>query len=1211
MKPFDSGKFSRYLLRPDSWVYAVLSAIYLAVYWPSISSPGLLVGVDFLVPPTRPNIALWGFLYPTVPFGLGFYNATGWGQYGSLLTWLSMVLAGDSRVLAQRFLLSSVLFSSFTMFYFLRKGLRIPIPFSAVGSLVYAYGPIPDNNFGTGGIWEYAFFPLTVLLLLEITKGKGGLKVVLSFVVVTSMMISFGAHLAALLPVLFVTFLVVELSHKEHRWSHLIRVLKPLALAGILMVLTNLFIASTAWEVLQRTGTGAAGLASRISSEQFFSTYQPYSVLSSLTLSPWITWSPAPAAGVFLPILAFGFLLSKRWRRRSWASFALAEVALLVSDVAFLVSVAHHNPLVPFLLDTIPFFAVYWDSFGPATLIAFLLSGLIAITSAELEESSKALLARLGRMKIRRSATAEGSTKWQSKRALMVALVVLVPLFVYAPIFTPWMQACSQHYCRGATTIANAPAQYDEALQWLMGQEAGSWFRYVLLPTPHTSNAVFGYAEANTLAPVPPIYPINSRFVAAAIADLASGNTRHWGRLMGVAGVKYAVVLSNVSEPLPAAWYVQGIPRFEVNLGIPVGDPSLYLRLLRNQTDFLLAYHQPGISIFRNLDFRPLVQAYANAAIIYGDIVDASRFRDLINSTLLLQPSQHAQASQVRVDNSDFVDYSPMQLAMNSLIANPPSDGLYSAPLQGGQGWRRVSIQTSQLPPSITAGWDPYLNDGSPFFEAVGVADLKTWLTYAANESYDVMAQVLCSAQSTGFASLSVGDQLFGLAVPTRGATTPRLAWFDLGTYNASTNGAILTLRNLNGYSAIGRIVLVNHNLLARAASDTWLSLRESHPAYYLSSPPYVTFGAELRPIPGYNFSKIQNWSGGNPWSTVTAKISGGKLVVDANGTVANPERQQVVAVYKPVPLYNLTRKSYLSFSVKASEPKLSLVIFGYNGSTAQVGRGSSFEAVPHQWNSVNLSLEGFPPQAGWINFGIYASRPNESVSFELRDVEVRQGVGETATFNVPTTSSADYKVRLVPLDGEIRSSNLTLNSGGIVSPDTSSGATWTVSRLVSDQLGAVIRFSGNGTFGVVIYPIAATRNATTLVHSTSSDETSSSILTEITSQSAPVYLFLSEAFNPTWVAKTTAQSVSSILAEGFGNAFILSGLFTDPVTVRLVFGNTLPLRITQASLLGFASALFAIGLIAAEERTGVPSCLAKKVWRAVRSTIGRRKSHV
>ena len=296
---------------------------YVIIYRNVIFAPYVITGVDFQIPSPTPLIPWNGFYTAWAGASLGSPYGIGWGTYAAALNGFFALVSGGSILLAQKFMLMGVLFASIFMYVFLVNHVTKLRPVAFMAAVIYAYGAA-TVNFGTGIVWEFAFFPIVLNFLFNILSSKPRLRDSAFLAVSLDFMIGYGLHLLVFVPIIFLVFLLLNLRELENKIAYLKNTLKFALLGIIFFAVSNPPFLLTVLSFLPIPSifpaqSQAASIAAVSSVSQFYSNYGSVPFLGWFTESYGLIRSLVPFLGCLLPIIAFmALIITRRRRSSSW-----------------------------------------------------------------------------------------------------------------------------------------------------------------------------------------------------------------------------------------------------------------------------------------------------------------------------------------------------------------------------------------------------------------------------------------------------------------------------------------------------------------------------------------------------------------------------------------------------------------------------------------------------------------------------------------------------------------------------------------------------------------------------------------------------------------------------------------------------------------------------------------------------------------------------
>jgi hypothetical protein len=352
-----------------------------------VFAPYLITGVDFQVPGPTPHVPWMGIFTPWSEFSNGFPYGPNWSIYGALLNGLFVVISAGNAILAQKIMLSAVFFASVFMYIFIAKHItRKPIV-AFTGAIIYAYGP-STVNYGTGVVWEYAFFPLVVYFLFNLLGSNPRFRDAVLFAISIDFMIGYGMHLLVFLPLLVLVFFLLNLHGSHNKAGYFIKSLKFLLGSLFLFLLSapTFALALISLTHIPMTIPGQTGLQSYISGvtiNQFYSNYGSVPLLNwFLLLGPYSQYIQplVPAAGFVFPIIAAAALFQTR--RSLKLALGFSTVLVLVLTLGLLVQ--YQTSVFVWLYYSFSPIRFLYEGEGVEFVISFLVTALLSITLGEL-----------------------------------------------------------------------------------------------------------------------------------------------------------------------------------------------------------------------------------------------------------------------------------------------------------------------------------------------------------------------------------------------------------------------------------------------------------------------------------------------------------------------------------------------------------------------------------------------------------------------------------------------------------------------------------------------------------------------------------------------------------------------------------------------------------------------------------------------------------
>jgi len=361
----------------------LLFCSYLLIYRNAVFAPYLITGVDFQVPGPTTHVPWMGFFTPWSEFSNGFPYGPNWSIYGALLNGLFVVISAGNAILAQKIMLSGVFFASVFMYIFIAKHItRKPIV-AFTGAIIYAYGA-STVNYGTGIVWEYAFFPLVIYFLFNLLGSNPRFRDAVLFVISIDFMIGYGLHLLVFLPLFVLVFFLLNLREFHDKVGYCKRSLKFLSGTILLFLLSapTFTLALISLISIPITIPGQATFQSYVSSvtiNQFYINFGSIPIYNwFLLLGPYSEYiqSLVPVVGFVFPIMAAAAL----FQRRHSLKLALGFSTVLVLVLTLVLLIQYKTGVFVWLYYNFSPIRLLRGGEGVEFVISFLVTALVSIT---------------------------------------------------------------------------------------------------------------------------------------------------------------------------------------------------------------------------------------------------------------------------------------------------------------------------------------------------------------------------------------------------------------------------------------------------------------------------------------------------------------------------------------------------------------------------------------------------------------------------------------------------------------------------------------------------------------------------------------------------------------------------------------------------------------------------------------------------------------
>ena len=310
----------------DLIVILALLVSYAIIYRDVLFAPYVITGVDFQIPSPTPLIPWNGLFTSWGSASLGSPYGIGWTGYAALLNGFFALFSGGNLLLAQKFMLLGIFFASVFMYIFLASHITKVRIVAFACALIYAYGPV-TLNFGTGLIWELAFFPLVLTFVFNIIGSKPRLRDAAFLAISLDFLTGYGIHLFVFIPIIFAVFLLLNLWQSNSKLVYLKKTLKYSLLGIIFFALSAPAFSLTVMsflpipQLLPAQSQASFTLASAANINQFYLNYCSVNFSSWFTQSFGLIQSLVPFIGFLFPIIALSSLIIVQKKATSEISF--------------------------------------------------------------------------------------------------------------------------------------------------------------------------------------------------------------------------------------------------------------------------------------------------------------------------------------------------------------------------------------------------------------------------------------------------------------------------------------------------------------------------------------------------------------------------------------------------------------------------------------------------------------------------------------------------------------------------------------------------------------------------------------------------------------------------------------------------------------------------------------------------------------------------
>lgn len=580
----------------DIGASVVLIVTFVFAYRDVVLSDSVFAGVNMAVPGQ-----IQDYLVGLVP---GWYpGLLGFPSQPNLLATLYMLFSlSSSPAVVERLLLLSLPLAGVAMYLTLSKTLEISRVGRLVSGLAFSLAFTTTDDFTDTTNWGYAVLPVFVYYAIHTFSGNRKSDLV-RLVLSSAFVVEFAPQLLPFMAISLVVFALLFRGGKIGRLSGLFGNMLKLFLGGA-MFLSLSFLTVRGLQSYLNPNPYLTRIASPLGPG-----YEPYALYSHETIlnvlrfipgNSWLTnFQLASPLGIVLAIFAFSALLSPD--RPFVRKAKLALVIITIAVFAWASLARQSSPLFLSLTGAIPFLEVLIYPERPFMLVALAYSAFLG----KFTDMAGSKIHRLVR-----APNHLRQLRWIPH--LLVALLVLGTTFAYFPTFN-----VENH----AKMYYEFSDSYHEIRQWL--SKDGQSFRYMVVP--------FG---GNELVPGDPRQfaggglsygtSDSDQFARYAIRLMEGQSVSYYGRILGLANVKYVVVNFQPSEVGEYADLgTQTLARGPIRTGdgsYAAGSPANYLNFMKAQRDFVLVEMNSQFAVFLNTSFVPALALRNSITLVSGGL---------------------------------------------------------------------------------------------------------------------------------------------------------------------------------------------------------------------------------------------------------------------------------------------------------------------------------------------------------------------------------------------------------------------------------------------------------------------------------------------------------------------------------------------------------------------------------------------------------------
>lgn len=978
-------------------------------------APYLITGVDFQVPGPTPRIPWMGFFTPWSEFSNGFPFGSNWSIYGALLNGLFIAISAGNAILAQKIMLSGVFFASIFMYIFIAKHItRKPIVAFA-GAIIYAYGT-STVNYGTGIVWEYAFFPLVVYFLFNLLGSSPRYRDAALFAISIDFMIGYGLHLLIFVPLIIFTFFLLNLHESHDKAGYFIKSLKFLLGSLLIFLLSTptFALALISLIPLPITISGQAVFErwiSIVSINQFYINFSSIPLYNwFLLLGPYSEYIQplVPIAGFVFPIMTAAALLQ---RRRS-LKLALGFSTVLVLVLTLVVLIHYETGVFVWLYYNFSPMRLLRGAEGVEFVISFLVTILISITLSGLIQAIENHR-RNSRMIMLRQLAVIG-----------LCAILLLIFFLFVPAFDPKQQLRGEGYDYSGDKPEPVDSSYSLMLNWMDKHAEPGTFRYQVVPSLFSTLIALGSTSSSSFAPLQIGLPATSQYAYYSLGALLSGQTHLWGLMLAPANIKYVVVIWNTTETNfgmgATTWRATGEPSLQLGPSLN-GDYRYYVELLGAQSDMKLVANESDFMIYENLDYLPHVAVFPSLSYVVGDL---SAINDLAMGT------NFSANSSMLVYGNQPVQYNPLLYADTVIFQNRNTADLALDNLSSASGITLFSYGSSQRT-DIDHAWvqatpenNYILSQGRPtsgllsptktFIETTGESELKVNFSISSKGVYDAWLNVLFSPQSTGDLAFLIDNKPLNHTVHANSQIMVGFKWIYLAALNLSSGQHMITIKSSDSYAAVSNLQIVVPKVLEQEESALSATLINKSIMNFFNDPSLfdVTYKNVSTAVSSYNLSQYID---GNSWGNLSIVNDGNvsPLSVQNTGLAASLSPRQVLGFMFPPEDRNFTGWDGMEFWVKTSTTETQVVLY-HNLHQDIYDNTWVFSTIPGVWNRLLIPLEGNFSYIDGIQIHSVAESPEQNITIELNQINLLKAANTFVSTHVSLPVTENYSIAYI-----------------------------------------------------------------------------------------------------------------------------------------------------------------------------------------------------
>ena len=1111
---------------------AIFIVVFIIAYRDILFLNVPFMGINFIVPPANMDYYLVGLFSNWFPGSLGFPSQP---ALPSALYFIFAIITGNNPILISKLLLCYIPIAAISMYFFLSNHFGVSRPARFVAAMLFAFSPSVVFDFTDILLWGYATLPLVFNYMLNLLNDKKArILDIMLFSMTLAFIIEFLSMILPILTLTFIIFIIMHLISAKEKVKYFITVIKRFAPSIALFVILSFQLVRGIIVYL----LGGGGLVTYqnpvfyYSREDFINTFR---IIGGDHLS--MVYQYHNIAGFILPILAFTPLLLIRRRKPSLNIIAMSLTVLSILWLAY--SIKEYLPWVAWLNEHT---SLLYPMIAPQRilyLVSFSYSCMIAVTTHEAIRLAQAIkpstLRLIPKYHLQQAKSVDTVSPITSKKdnrfkvikkemivIVLLSLILLVN-FYYSPYFDTYTQR-SLYY--------PLPSSYYEILSWLSSNAPNNNYRVLIVPVLEDFPQGLNYFGGGSIGIGQTISTPYINFIYNAFVQ---GQTQNLGSLLAYSGVKYIIV--NL-EPPDLGHYVDLITRYSrtgpirIESGTLLGNASNYIKFLDKQIDLERILTGKNFIVYLNKVSNPLLAVYPNSLFILGSMDSLNTLVMMpnfnVSSMLPILGYQNIANAQQLIKATQSIVFSNTDYNELLMLLALPKFGMNFSKIGLQQGWIVMSTNSS------------YFSYGDGYIMTYKPLNLTINFKTNIDSTYEVWLRVLFISDADNLKVLIDNQNLrtFKPYAPN----DLGFQWVYVGSMNLNAGTHTLKLISY-GFNAIDEAVIIPSTIMKEINATAMNIVNDA------------------------NILFLQNTH---------------SLMVN----VTTPAGEYWIALKKPVPLLVTPEMGMINFDITDKfiltrenfKPTHDPPIFDFDNANYYFQttkgewvkftfRGSGLVAIwvhtpdmePGQQKLASqlllpiIGVKSFPAIVNNTDIYIYmpAGSTFQPVVYSY-DPEMNQNIPDKLN-EITIEHFTEHDSPVLAVDGK----NVTASSGSNIE-----NGTWIQYgpfQFTAGKHKITLYQPFQAYQPIAIYNIA---NLSDIFSSPSMNihynvtKVSETKYYVSISSNKPVFLVLSQSYNPNWVASSDDQEFSHFIASFFANGFYINK--TGTYTVKIEFKPTL-----------------------------------------------------